>query len=327
MKYEVLGLGNPIFDVIIHVDDLTVEELGLEKGSMNLVDIERQQEILNKCKTSQTFTDLGGSCANTMIMISQLGGKCAYSGKLGNDDFARNYESKLIEQGVSSFLRQQNGATGSTVILVTPDAERTMNTHLGMCQNFSKGDLNLKAIEDAEYIYIEGYQWDTPRQQETIIAAADHAKSVGTKIALTLSDLFCVERHKNEFQHLMDNYVELLFCNELEAAYMSEENDPAKQISQMSKSVDHIVLTLGKKGSRIFHAGETTDIDAFDAKTIDTTGAGDCFAAGYLFGITHDYSTKQAGILASYCAATIVGQNGPRFQGDLGAVVAEYMVN
>ncbi len=326
MNYDVCGLGNPLIDIIANVDELIVEELGLVKGSMNLVEVERQNRILEKLEKKRINTALGGSCANTMVMLAQLGGKAAYGGKLGNDDLAEDYESQLVNRGVTSLLKHQEGATGSTIILVTPDAERTMNTHLGMCRHFSKDDLDPKAIKNSRYLYVEGYLWDSPKQKETVVNALEHAKSAGTKIALTLSDSFCVERHKDEFQELMDNYVDLLFCNETEAGLMTGVEQPEEQLNLMSRSVDHIVLTLGKKGSKVLHSGDLFDIDAFNVKAVDTTGAGDCFAAGYLYGITQNYPVQQAGILASYCAAIIVAQDGPRFQGDLRSEVGEYLI-
>ena len=326
MKFDVIGLGNPLIDVIINVDDEFLTALKLEKGSMNLVDVNRQNQILEKGKKLGNKTALGGSCANTMAMIAQLGGKSAYGGKVGNDDFARDYEARLIEIGVTSFLAHGDGATGSSVILVSSDAERTMNTHLGMCQSYAKEDLNLEAIGSADYMYVTGYLWDTPTQKEAVVAALKHAKTADTKIAMSLSDSFCVERHKSDFQNLMEEFVDILFCNEMEGAIMSNAEDPEKQLAYMSKSVEHIVLTLGKSGSMICFKNDLTSIEAFDVKAVDTTGAGDSFAAGYLYGMTHQYSVIDAGNLASFCAATIVSHVGPRFEGDFKEKVKSYLI-
>lgn len=326
MKYDVLGLGNPLIDVIVHVDDAFLHKMELHKGSMNLVEVDLQQQILEAGKDLKQTQSLGGSCANSMVMVSQLGGKAAYCGKLGNDALGENYEAKLKEAGVSSFLQKMEGATGSTVILVTPDADRTMNTHLGMCQFFAPSDLNLGAIEEANFLYIEGYLWDTPSQKEAVLTAVKHAKKVGTKIALTLSDAFCVDRHKEEFQNLMEEYVDLLFCNELEAKAMTGETDRNQQLKVLSNSVDHIIITLGSEGAFIHNKTEHCKVNATKVDAIDTTGAGDSFAAGYLFGISKGYSIEKAGQLASFCAGLIVSQDGPRFNGDLKSKVGNLIV-
>ncbi|MBT4265546.1 MAG: adenosine kinase [Deltaproteobacteria bacterium] len=325
MKYDVFGLGNPLIDIILHVDDTFMTELRLEKGSMNLVDTERQKEILKKAATHQITTALGGSAANTMVMTAQLGGKTAYGGKLGKDPLGDDYQNQLIKNGVTSYLVKQEGMTGSTIILVNPDAERTMNTHLGMCQAFSKENISKEGIQNASYLYVEGYLWDTEVQQEGVITALEYAKAAETKIALSLSDSFCVERHKEKFQRLMDNYVDILFCNDQEASLMTNEIEPEEQLKKISQSVDHIVLTLGKKGSKIRCNDSIVSIDAFQTEAIDTTGAGDSFAAGYLYGITQGFTIEKAGTLAAYCAATIVGQNGPRYDGDFRECVAQYL--
>jgi sugar/nucleoside kinase (ribokinase family) len=325
MKYDVFGLGNPLIDVILHVDDTFLTELQLEKGSMNLVDTDRQKEILKKAATHPMTTALGGSAANTMVMTAQLGGKTAYGGKLGKDSLGEDFEKQLTDSGVSSYLVTEEGMTGSTIILVNPDAERTMNTHLGMCQAFSKDNIPKERIQNSRYLYVEGYLWDTPVQQEAVITALEYAKAAETKIALSLSDSFCVERHKEKFQGLMDDYVDILFCNEQEAGLMSNETKPDAQLNKISESVDHVVLTLGKNGSKIKCDNTIVSIDAFQTEAIDTTGAGDSYAAGYLYGITQGFTLEKAGTLAAYCAAIIVGQNGPRYDGDFRKCVAQYL--
>lgn len=323
MKYDVFGIGNPLIDVIINTEDQMLEHLSLVKGSMNLVDSNRQREILDIHKDQRRFTTLGGSCANTMVMISQLGGQSAYCGKVGLDEFSDDYEDQLINTGVSSFIKKEEGPTGSTIILVTPDADRTMNTNLGNSQNLSENDLDTDEFQHADYLYVTGYLWDTPVQKGAVLAALKHAKSIKLPISLSLSDLFCVEKHKSDFQNIVKEYVDLLFCNEQEAAMMTDENDPEKQIEVLSKSVSHVALTCGAKGSLIYRDGKVTKIDAFPVDAIDTTGAGDSFAAGYLYGLAKDYSTEEAGKLASKCASVVVSHQGPRFNGDFRAEVSE----
>jgi len=186
-----------------------------------------------------------------------------------------------------------------------------------MCQHLSTADLDLKALKDSCCLYITGYQWDTDSQKKAVLAALEHASSQGISIAFSLSDLFCVEKHKDDFQGLLDRYVDLLFCNELEAKAMTQCETPEDQIKKLSESVNHVVVTLGKEGSLISHQGVIHKIGPFTVDAVDTTGAGDAFAAGYLYGLTKNFSIPDAGVLASFCAATIVGIDGPRYDGDL----------
>lgn len=325
MKYDVYGLGNPLVDVIVHVDDELHRELGLAKGTMNLVDRERQEVILAKTSHRTPIVALGGSCANSMVMIAQLGGRAAFCGNLGNDELAKEYEAQLIKAGVDSYTKKSVGMTGSTVILVSPDAERTMNTHLGQCQELTKEALDLEAIGLSKYLYVEGYLWDTPKQQEAVLHALAHAKTQGVQIALSLSDAFVVQRHKEAFIGLIKDYVDLVFCNQMEAEYMTGETDPQKIVDALHQWTSHVVLTLGKQGSLISVDGQAYHIDAVLVEAVDTTGAGDSFAAGYLFGLTQGYEIAQAGRLAAKSASVVVGQVGPRFNGDFKGQVREYL--
>ena len=325
MKNNVFGLGNPLIDILVQTEDQTLTDLEIAKGSMNLVDDARQQEILTAIADQEPVTTLGGSCANSMVMIAQLGGKAAFLGNMGDDDLGKNFETQLVESGVKSCLAKTGGATGSTVILVTPDAERSMNTNLGQCQFLDESNIDLGALAGFEYLYIEGYLWDTDSQKGAVRKAIAEAKEKNVKVALTLSDSFCVGRHKEEFQQLLENDVDLVFCNEAEAEVMTGEADADDQIAQLSRFVDHVVLTLGKKGALIKKGDELAQIDPLIVKAIDTTGAGDSFAAGYLYGITNGYSTTQAGNLASCCAAKIVSQMGPRYNGDFRDLVSDYL--
>ena len=326
MKYDVFGIGNPLIDIIIRVEDTTLEELGLTKGSMNLVDLEQQRRILERHAEHEKVTALGGSCANTMVMLSQLGGKAAFTGKVGNDELGDDFHTQLMGSGVASFVKSKEGMTGSTIILITPDADRTMNTHLGMCQHLSKDDLELEGLKDSACLYVTGYQWDTPSQKEAVRTALEHATEHRVPIAFSLSDLFCVEKHKEDFQELLDSYVDILFCNELEARAMTGQTNIEDQLRHLCKSVGHVVITLGKEGSLISHKGDVHRIDPFAVDAIDTTGAGDAFAAGYLYALVRDYPIPDAGKLASYCAATIVTIDGPRYEGDFREWVKGYLV-
>lgn len=323
-KIDIYGLGNPLIDMFVQVDELTFSNLGLKKNHMNLVDVNRQNELVRLLGDIKPEYHVGGSCANTMVTISQLGGKTAYCGKVGSDKLADEFGRQLNQWEVDSRLKQQDGDTGSTLIIVTPDAARTMNTHLGMSQHLSKEDIDVDAIANSKYLYIEGYLWDTPSQKEAVLFALEVAKKNGTQIALSLSDPFCVQRHKTEFQQLLDDYVDLLFCNEDEAMTMTNTSEVTEAKKVLLKSVSHLVLTLGKEGVFVCWENERYKIPAYMVQAVDTTGAGDAFAAGYLFGITRGYDQVHSGIIGSYCAARIVSQLGARFFGDLRKEITDF---
>ncbi len=325
MKYNVFGLGNPLIDVILQVPEDIMTTLNVPKGSMNLVDARRQADILEGCKDYDATEALGGSCANSMVMIAQLGGKATFCGNAGNDHFGDTYKAQLEAEGVTSYLAQEEGVTGSTVILVTPDAERSMNTHLGKCQDLKGSQIDLDAIADSEYLYIEGYLWDTPSQQEAVMKAVEHAKANKVKIALSLSDAFCVERNKDAFQNLCDNYVDLLFCNETEGNSMTGLTDPMDTLRKLGEKITHVALTLGAKGAVIWDGGEIFHIEPVPTEAVDTTGAGDSFAAGYLYGVTNGYLPEKAGDLGSIAASIVVSQVGPRYNGDFKKLVESYL--
>ena len=325
MKYDVFGIGNPLIDLLIQTDDTMLNSLGIRKGSMNLVDVERPNYILKRHSAHHHFTTLGGSCPNTMVILSQLGASSALCGKIGTDTFGDDYEKQLLDSGVASYLKRKAGATGSTVILVTTDTDRTMNTHLGACRYLAKKDLSLDALKSSKYLYITGYQWDTPTQKETAVTALEFARLHGVNVSFSLSDLLCVDKHRDDFRYLLEKYVDLVFCNASEAQRMTECDSWEDQIAKLAELVDHVVITLGKKGSVILQDGKMERIEAFSVETIDTTGAGDAYAAGYLYALTRSYSVLEAGRLASYCAATVVAIDGPRFKGDFRKKVSAYL--
>jgi len=325
MKYDIFGLGNPLIDVITAVSEETMVELKLTKGSMNLVDQERQQEILKACEGKESTEALGGSCGNSIVMIGQLGGKTAFTGCAGEDNFALIYEEELTANGVDSYLAAEEGVTGTSVILVTPDGERTMNTHLGRCQDLHSEQLNLEAIADSSYLYIEGYLWDTPSQQEAVMTAVKHAKAKGVKISLSLSDPFCVNRNREAFQLLLDDYVDLVFCNEDEGRQMTGEEDSDAVLQKLGASCNEVALTLGSKGAKIKRGEEVYSIPSFPVTAVDTTGAGDSFAAGYLYGITQGFHPEVAGKIGSKAASIVVSQMGPRYEGNLRKALEEVL--
>ncbi|MDP6216179.1 MAG: adenosine kinase, partial [SAR324 cluster bacterium] len=265
----------------------------------------------------------GGSGANSMIGIAQLGGRTAFSGKIGRDEHGKIYREKLEDLGVCALLGEGDGSTGSSLILVSDDGCRTMNTYLGMGQELQVPDIDPEVIKVSKYLYLTGYLWDTESQKKAVRAALDEAKRVETKVALSLSDPFCVKRHKEDFKSLLQGYASMVFCNQEEAFTLLETNVTQEAVDIMSKWTETVVLTLGANGAIISHLGQTYYIDPFPIRVEDTTGAGDAFAAGFLFGMTHEFSPLDSGRIGAVLAGAVIEQTGPRFHGHAQSLIRE----
>lgn len=320
---DVFGIGNPLIDLMAHVPDAFLEAQGLEKDRMYLVDFEGQKELIWRLDKIQAelLQAPGGSCANSMIGVCQLGGKAAYGGKIGKDKFGRIYKQKLAESHVVSSLGETEGPTGSSLILVMEDASRTMNTHLGISQKFESSDISEELLKRTQYLYIEGYLWDTEEQKVAILQTIETARKHEVKISLSLSDPLCVERHRDDFNKLLKECVDLVFCNQEEACGLTGTMISQKALDCLSKDVAVVAMTLGEKGALVSHQNQTIYVNPYPIEAVDTTGAGDAFAAGFLYGITQGQSALESGRMAAAMAALVIGQLGPRFQGDLPASV------
>ena len=316
-KFDVYGLGNPLIDVLIKINDSVLQKLGLTKNSMSLVSTQKQNKILDLLADKPKELGVGGSCANTMVGIAQLGGTSAFSGKVGVDEFGEKYELELKKNQVNSLLKKKVGATGSSIILVSDDASRTMITHLGLCQNFMKDDIDLKTIEESKFLYATAYLWDTELQKGVIKTALDWAKKNGTLVSLSLSDPFCIDRHHEALNDLVTHHADLLFCNFEEASNLTRCKHQDQIIEKLQKQIDHFVITKDVEGAIISHNGHIYTIPSVSTIAEDTTGAGDSYAAAYLYGITNGYTPIEAGRLASKVASLVVSKIGPRYKGNL----------
>ena len=324
-KFDVYGVCNPLIDLLSHIPDSFLKKRGIEKNIMHLISLEEQQELLLALTVEKLTVEFaaGGSGANTMIGISQLGGRTAFSGKIGRDEHGKLYREKLEYLGVSARLAEGDGSTGSSLVLVSDDGCRTMNTYLGMCQELQAPDIEPEVIEAAKYLYLTGYLWDTESQKKAVRTALDEAKRVGTRVALSLSDPFCVTRHKEDFKSLLQGYASMVFSNQEEAFTLLETDVTQEAVDTMSKWTETVVLTLGENGAIISHLGQTYYIDPYPIRVEDTTGAGDAFAAGFLFGMTHDFSPLESGRIAAALAGAVIEQTGPRFQGHAHSLIRE----
>lgn len=321
--FDVLGIGNALVDVLAHADDAFLAENNIEKGGMTLIEADYARELYGKIGPAVEVS--GGSAGNTMAGIAALGGSGAFIAKVGDDKLGDIFSHDLKSGGIHfDTPRLAGGDTGVCTILVTPDAQRSMSTFLGAGTALSKDDISEDQVSAAKVLYLEGYLFDPPLAKEAFYKAAAIAHNAGREVALTLSDSFCVERYRAEFQHLVENEVDVLFGNEDEivALYETQTFDDALQIVRQKCKV--AALTRSAAGSVIVKGDEVHVIgaDPID-RLVDTTGAGDLYAAGFLFGYTSGKDLKTCGQLASMAAAEIIQHMGPRPEADLKAMAKE----
>jgi sugar/nucleoside kinase (ribokinase family) len=311
--FDVLCIGNAIVDVITRVDDGFVARHGLVKGSMNLIDESRAEMLY--ADMGQAIEVSGGSAGNTAAGVSSYGGKAAYFGKVKADQLGTIFRHDMRAQGVSfdTAAASEGPATARSFILVTPDGERTMNTYLGACVNFTTGDVEAKVVEAAQVTYMEGYLWDRPEAKDAFKLAAKIARAAGRKTSITLSDSFCVERHRDSFLDLIRNDIDIVFANESEikSLYLTQNFDGALQA--IAKDCPIAVLTRSAAGCVVVNGNEVHAAPAYPVnKVIDVTGAGDLFAAGFLFGYTNGRSIPESSQLGALAAAEVISHVGAR---------------
>lgn len=312
-KYDVFGLGNALMDVQSFIPDNVLEKIDLAKGVMHLVDDNKSREISSAISEYKTLSVPGGSCANTMSTISVLGGKSVYTGIVADDMFGRMYENKIASRGVKTLIRKlDTGITGTSIILTTPDAERTMVTNLGVCRNYVKEDINVDVLTDSAIFHCTGYQWDTDSQKEAVKFAMTTAKNNGIKVSFDIADPFCIERNAAEFQEVISKNVDILFGNKEEVKILTGKDDPieaGKAIAAMG--VEIVVVKVGSEGSYIFNNGKMITVNIYQAdKVLDSTGCGDIYGGGFLFGLAKGYDLETCGKIASYMAAQIISVPG-----------------
>ena len=314
-RYDVTGIGNAIVDIIGRCEDAYLAEIGADKGSMRLVDAGTIEKIYTGM--GPAIETSGGSAANTIAGIASFGGRSGFIGKVANDEFGHIFSHDIRSIGVTFSAAPVSGAepTSRSLILVTPDGERTMNTFLGISTDLDHGQLDHGLIRDSAIVYLEGYLFDRPDAKAAFRQALAEAKTANRKVALTLSDAFCVDRHRAEFLDLIRSGVDILFANEKEITSLYETHDFDKAAENVSHDTRLAVLTRSAKGSLILNAGEATHIDAEKvASVVDTTGAGDLYAAGFLFGYANNYPIATCGRLASLAAAEVISHIGARPQ-------------
>ncbi|WP_395093677.1 adenosine kinase [Armatimonas sp.] len=312
--FDVFGMCNALFDLQAEVSETILSELGVEKGTMRLVSADEQRALVPAVYTHIVNTQAGGSGANTMIGIAQMGGTTSFTSRVGRDEHGPMYKASLEEFGVKPNLGEAlAGETGLCLVLITPDAQRTMGTFLGVSQELHPEDINVPDLILSRYLYITGYLWDTDTQKEAVTFAMREAKQVGTKVALSLSDPFCVGRHKADFECLLAEYVDVVFANRDEARMMTGEDDArvaAKRLAEMCGGL--AAVTLDKEGSILVQGDDIYEIPIYPVQAIDTTGAGDMYAAGILYGLAKELPLPVTGRIAAWAAGKVVAHLGPR---------------
>ncbi len=321
---DVVGIGNAMVDVLARADDAFLETHGLAKGAMTLVDAAQSDALYDAMGPGVEIS--GGSAGNTMAGIAALGGKGAFIGKVRDDQLGGVFGHDIRAAGVrfDTPPAADGAPTARCLVIVTPDAQRTMCTYLGACVELGPDDVDEALIAAAEITYLEGYLWDPPRAKAAFRKALGIAHANGRRVALTLSDPFCVDRHRAEFRELVAEHIDILFANEAEIISLYEVDDFDAALRRVRQDCAVAALTRSERGSVIV-AGDAVHVIAAHpvAEVVDATGAGDLYAAGVLYGLTHGWDLASAGRLGGLAAAEVIGHIGARAEADLGQLMAE----
>lgn len=321
-RYDVAGIGNAIVDVIANAEDNFLTAQDIEKGTMTLIDPTRAAQLYAKMPAAIEMS--GGSCANTIAGLASLGAATAFVGKVKNDQLGDVFTHDIRSLGVAFDTPSAHvgPATARCLILVTPDAQRSMNTYLGACVGLGPEDVDVGTIEAAAVTYLEGYLWDPPAAKEAFLKAAGIAHGAGRQVALTLSDPFCVDRHRADFRKLVRDEIDILFANEAEIMSLYEVETFDEALHAVQSECPIVALTRSEAGSVIVADSEIHVIDAEKPpELVDSTGAGDLYAAGFLFGLVNGRDLATCGRIASVTAAEAISHYGPRPQTSLKGLV------
>lgn len=317
-RYDVYGIGNAIVDTEVEVDDAFLVAQRLEKGIMTLAPAEAQAVLLASLAGRAQHGSAGGSAANTMTAVAWFGGAAFFTGKIGDDMHGALYRESLAESGVAfDMTPSESGPTGACVVLVTPDGERTMQTSLGAASTLAPDDIAIDALRSSRTVYVEGYLLSTPSCAEAAERAMSAAADAGVPVALSLSDPGIARVFIDEFRRVTRRYADILFCNEHEAEIYVGGGSREERLRAVGADVPLVFMTCGADGALVFDAGEITPVPGYVVPVVDTTGAGDVFAAGALYGLTHDLSPAHAGKLGAFASARIVTEFGARLRGPL----------
>ena len=321
-QYDLAGIGNALVDVVAQTDDAFLEANGLAKGAMTLVDAPSADALYEKMPAGMESS--GGSCGNTMAGFAALGGRGAYIGKVSDDQFGGvfRHDMRSIGCAFDTPAAKDGPSTGRCLVLVTPDAQRTMCTYLGAASGLTPADLDKAVLQSAKVVYMEGYLFDQPPAQKAFVHAAEIAHAAGGEVSVTLSDGFCVDRHRAAFRHLVEAHIDILFANEVEICSLYEVDDFDDALQQVRGHCRVACLTRSEKGAVVLSGDEVHIVDAEPVgQVLDTTGAGDQFAAGFLYGYTQGRDPHSCGRIGAIAAAEVIQHYGARPEADLKALV------
>jgi sugar/nucleoside kinase (ribokinase family) len=323
-SFDVIAIGNAIVDVMAPCEEALIEELGMTRGGMTLVDTARAELLYERMGPAREIS--GGSAANTLAGLAALGAKCAFIGQVAQDQLGAVFAHDIRAAGIAfdTAPRAAEPPTARCLIFVSSDGQRTMNTFLGASQFLPAAALDLAAVADAKVLYLEGYLWDPEEPRAAMRSAIDAAHGAGRKVAFTLSDAFVIDRHGDDFRAMIDaGEIDILFANELELASLTQTEDIERALAMLAPKIGVLVVTRGSHGAVALAGGERAEVPAEPiAKVVDTTGAGDLFAAGFLFGHVRGQGLADCLKLGAICAGEVISHYGARPEADLKALTA-----
>ncbi len=309
--YDVTGIGSALLDFTVEVDYSFINSLGLKKGEMLLIDAERSREIFDLLKSMKIHIAPGGSSANAIAGVAMMGGRGSFMGKVASDDYGKTYVDKTVEAGVTSFITKGAGMTGHAITFITPDSERTFATHLGAAIELSADEIDYSVVKNSSVLHLEGYLFEPENLRDVCYRSMKIAKENGVLISVDLADPGLVGRIKDVFTDVLKNYADIIFVNEEEAAAFTGFRDE-KAFELLSSNSGIAIVKLGSKGSIIKSGNDVVKIDAVKTEVVNTNGAGDMYAAGFIYGLTSGRSIEEAGRIASYAASLAVASSGAR---------------
>lgn len=321
-KYQVVGIGNAMVDVLARAEDAFLEQAGIGKGIMQLIDMDRAVSLYASVGPAKEIS--GGSAANTIAGIAHLGGRTAYVGKVKDDQLGAIFAHDLRAQGAdyetAMAPRTEAAETGRCIVIVTPDGERSMNTYLGVTEFLSPDDIDDAQLAQAEWVYLEGYRFDGPDSHAAFAKAIMACKGAGGRVSITLSDPFCIDRHRAAFRDMIRDHVDLLFCNRAEILSMYQTEDFDGALDRAASEVAIVACTDSENGVHIRAEGGHWHVPAVPTQIVDATGAGDLFAGAFLWGLTNGYDLETCGQMGNLAASEVISHIGARPEADLKAL-------